>query len=213
MRPRYAGIGSRETPEDILCIQFRLGKTLCDIGWHGLSGEAPGPDQVYHEGAKQSRRYKEVGFTAFLPWSGFEKAWHDPSKGYWDLKRTGFIKRAWWLGIGARGTDAGLKQGGIAMHSRNAHQILDVDMRSPVQFVSCYARPKGKEGHVHGGTGTAVALAMHFHIEVLNLYTDEAMGRALAFLEQHEIKHERTADTDLADTVYAASLSKAKTTT
>lgn len=211
MRPRYAGVGSRDTPEDILCIQFRLGKTFCDIGFQGISGEAPGSDQIYHEGAKQSKRYGEVGFEVFLPWNGFEKVWHDPKNNVWDFAKTGFSRRAWWLGIGARGTDSGLKRGGMAMHSRNAMQILGGDLVNPVRFVSCWAKPRGKEGHVQGGTGTAVALAMHFGIEVLNLYTDDAMERALNFLDKHEIRDERTVETNVAEAVYAAEQSKAKT--
>lgn len=206
MRPRYAAVGSRETPEDILCIQFRIGKTMCDIGFMGLSGEAPGPDQIYHEGAKQSRRYDEVGFEAYLPWNGFEKVWHNPEKNIWDYNKTGFAKRAWWLGIGARGTDAGLKRGGMAMHARNAMQILGGDLRNPVQMVSCWAKPRGKEGHVQGGTGTAVALAIHFKIPVFNLYTDEAMERAMNFLDKYEIKHERTVETILPEAILAKTM-------
>ena len=189
---------------------------MCDLGWHGLSGYAPGSDEIYYEGAKQSKRFKEVGFTNILPWDGFEKGHHDPANNFWDLKRTGYMRRAYWLGIGARGTDAGLGKGGIAMHSRNAMQVLEIDLTCPVRLVSCYAKPRGKEGRVQGGTDTAVGLALHFGIDVCNLATDEGLERALNFLERYEIKDERTIDveTNVAGAVYAtAQTARARTGT
>lgn len=187
MHPTCALIGSRETPADVLAIQFRLGKTLCDLGWHGRSGEAPGPDVTYHNGARSSARYAEVGFTAIIPWDGFDKNYHDPSRNIHDLRHTNASKRAWWLGIGARGSDARLGKGGVLLHSRNSMQIFGLDLNCPVRFVSCWAKPVGKKGHVKGGTGTAVALAIHFGIEVINLYTDEGMKRSLDFLARKEV--------------------------
>lgn len=185
-RPTYAGIGSRDTPEEVLSIQFRLGRALCDAGWHGMSGECHGSDMMYHEGARQSPRYKEVGFTAIIPWEGFEGCQYNPEDGIIDLRHTKVSKRAMWLGIGARGTDAGLKKGGILLHTRNALQILGLDLKHPVRFVSCWAKPLGKQGHVQGGTGTAVALAIHMGIPVINLYTEEGLKRAMAFLDSKE---------------------------
>jgi hypothetical protein len=74
----------------------------------------------------------------------------------------------------------------MLLHARNACQILDLDLCHPVKFVSCWAEPIGKKGKVKGGTGTAVALALHFGIDVINLATAEGLERALAFLEKHE---------------------------
>lgn len=184
--PTYAGIGSQDAPAEVLNVQFRLGKVLCDLGWHGISGEAPGPDIAYHDGARCSRRYHEVGFTAIIPWGGFQNIWHNPQRNIYDLRHTEHFKRSFWLGIGARGTDRNLKDGGLLLHSRDSMQVMGVDLKSPVKFVSCWAMPVGKNGKVKGGTNTAVSLALHMGIEVINLYTDEGMQRSIAFLEKHE---------------------------
>lgn len=119
--------------------------------------------------------------------------YHNPPMGRIVVSKTNYYRRALCLGIGARGTDRGLKikedgtlGGGFMLHGRNPCQILGRRLDDPVRFVSCYAKPIGKEGKVSGGTNTAVALALHLKIDVANLYLDEYMERALQFLKRHE---------------------------
>ena len=51
------------------------------------------------------------------------------------------------------------------MHSRNCHQILGYDLKSPVDAVICWT-PDGK---IQGGTATAIRIAMKHNIPVFNL--------------------------------------------
>lgn len=51
------------------------------------------------------------------------------------------------------------------MHSRNCHQILGYDLKSPVDAVVCWT-PKG---NVQGGTATAIRIAMKYNIPIFNL--------------------------------------------
>ena len=51
------------------------------------------------------------------------------------------------------------------MHSRNCHQILGYDLKSPVDAVICWT-PDGK---IQGGTATALKLSMKYDIPVFNL--------------------------------------------
>lgn len=51
------------------------------------------------------------------------------------------------------------------MHSRNCHQILGYDLKSPVDAVVCWT-PNGK---IQGGTRTALMIAMREGIPVFNL--------------------------------------------
>ena len=48
MKGYYAGIGSRETPEEVLHVMISLGKALCKQGWGLSSGGAPGADQAFY---------------------------------------------------------------------------------------------------------------------------------------------------------------------
>lgn len=191
--PTYAAVGSREAPADICKIIYRLGKILCDKGWHGMSGEAPGCDYFFHAGAKTSKHYKHVGFTAIIPWQGFEsqgglRVYARPGNNIITLAQTGWERRAYWIGIGARGTDAGLGRGGIALHSRNALQVLGENMQTKVRMLICYAKPVGKTGKVKGGTNTAVVLAIHYKIPIINLAIPEGLTRALKMIHDHESK-------------------------
>ena len=51
------------------------------------------------------------------------------------------------------------------MHSRNCHQILGYDLKSPVDAVICWT----PDGAVVGGTATAIRIAMKYDIPVFNL--------------------------------------------
>ena len=51
------------------------------------------------------------------------------------------------------------------MHSRNCHQILGYDLKSPVDAVICWT----PNGAVVGGTRTALKLSMKYNIPVFNL--------------------------------------------
>ena len=42
----YTGIGSRETPEEVLKDMKKLGYILAENGWSLRSGHAPGADQA-----------------------------------------------------------------------------------------------------------------------------------------------------------------------
>lgn len=179
-------IGSRDVADEIARIQLRLGGTLVDLGWVPRSGLADGSDSNYYYGALLSPNFMLTGFDNYVPGKWFCSRNHDPGKGLYQLNETGFAKRAWWLGIGARGTDAGLKSGGMQLHSRNSMQLLGEELKELSRFVVCHAKPIGDGTRVSGGTATAVALARHFGIEVINTYTEEGLARVLKFLEKHE---------------------------
>ena len=51
------------------------------------------------------------------------------------------------------------------MHSRNCHQILGYDLKSPVDAVICWT----PDGNVVGGTATAIRISMKYDIPVFNL--------------------------------------------
>lgn len=199
----YTAVGSRETPEDMLVLQFHMGRELCDMGVQGHSGLADGSDETYYEGAKQSKRFDEIGFTNFIPWNGFassakslNKHFADPNKLIFNLDESPFRRRAWCLGVGARGGDMGLIKcdslsrirGGHSLHARNAHQVLGLWLNKKSSFVHCWAKPVGKSDRVQGGTATAVALAHHFKIRVINLATPEGLAWTLNFLKNRNVE-------------------------
>ena len=55
------------------------------------------------------------------------------------------------------------------MHSRNCHQILGYDLKSPVDCVITWT----PNGNIQGGTATAIKLAIKHNIPVFNLGVED----------------------------------------
>ena len=72
------------------------------------------------------------------------------------------------------------------MHSRNCHQILGYDLKSPVDAVVCWT----PNGAVVGGTSTSIRIAMKYNIPVFNLGRfdkDVVLQEIKAFLKDKSI--------------------------
>lgn len=188
-RPKYSGVGSRDTPEDVLSIFKRLGERLCLMGWVGQSGEADGADLAFHNGARRAANYQSIGFGAYIPWNGFRsgpnspRVFENPNDGIFDMSHSDNWEDAKAIALKARGSFNGLKVGGIALHTRNAYQVLSPSLADPVQKLFCWAEPIGTKGLVSGGTNTAVQLAIRHGIPIHNLYHEEMKDRILQFLD------------------------------
>ena len=185
----YTGIGSRETPEDILLLMEIAGRLLCDRGWRLRSGGAIGADSAFYAGARMSSRFAEVNAEIYLPWNGVEydrvnhlKHWHDPVNGFYDSTMFSTWEDTFAIASEIHGGFDRCKQGARAMHRRNVYQILGTSLQDPTRFVIFWAEPKGKQGLVSGGTNTAVQLARKHNIEVINMYTDEGRRRVEDFI-------------------------------
>ena len=69
------------------------------------------------------------------------------------------------------------------MHSRNCHQILGYDLKSPVDCVITWT----PNGNIQGGTATAIKLAIKHNIPVFNLGVedkDKVLNDIKMFLEK-----------------------------
>lgn len=72
------------------------------------------------------------------------------------------------------------------MHSRNCHQILGYDLRSPVDAVICWT----PNGNIQGGTATAIRIALKYNIPVFNLGCadkDAVVQEIKSFLKERNI--------------------------
>lgn len=188
---KVAMVGSRETPIGILMAMTRLARALCDAGYLIQSGEADGADNAAHIGARQSARYREVGFAGYLPWNGMKtnrgSIYADPSDGIFDASTFETWRQAEAIAFEARGSFEGLGRGGIGLHTRNAFQVLSPSLRHPVHRCICWAIPIGDGSKVRGGTNTAVQIALRYSVPVVNLYYEEVLHRVLSFAQAREI--------------------------
>lgn len=173
----YAGIGSRETPPDILELATRIARRLSVLGFTLRSGGAVGADQAFSDGAASQQ--------VFLPWAGYNNLHSDyigPSE-----KSKGIAK------ILHPGWDY-LSQGVKKLMARNTHQIMGPNCDSLSRFVVCYTKDGCETGYdrtkMTGGTGQAIDLASRLGIPVFNLKNKDALQRLGALIKSIEQENE-----------------------
>lgn len=159
----YAGIGSRETPQEFLDTFTHLARFLSKKGFILRSGGAQGADIAFEKGVSDNN-LKEI----WLPWEGFE---NNKSKLIVsDLKAFETAKKYhpnW----------NALKQGGQKLQARNCHQILGTDLETPCDFVICWT----KDGKGQGGTGQALRIAKDYNIPIFDFGKYETLNEAKQF--------------------------------
>ena len=173
-KPRYAGVGSRQTPEDVLQVMTDLGESL-STHWVLRSGHADGADMAFEEGAVRGKGEMEI----FLPWRGFNRGY--PGGGLILPKLTeAHFEIVRQSHPGYRWLPASVR----SLHARNVCQVLGEDLRSPVRCVLCWT-PEGKGG---GGTGTAIRIARQRQISVFDFGLPGEIEKANLFLGASRLK-------------------------
>jgi hypothetical protein len=150
---KYCGVGSRQTPSNILCLMTDIAKELASKGWLLRSGGADGADTAFELGADQLNGAKEI----FLPWPYFNKNKSQlhtvPDKA---IEIAAEIHPAW----------NKLSRGAKLLHGRNVMQVLGETLDDPVEVLVCWT-PYGRSV---GGTRTAIILAEQHKVKIVNLY-------------------------------------------
>ena len=147
----YAGIGSRETPMEYRQLMSNIAEELANAGFILRSGGASGADEAFEIGCDRVRGNKEI----YLPWKGFNGS---------DSILIVKDKRAFDIARKYHPNYSALKQGAQKLMARNSHQILGLNLESPVDFVICWT----KDGKGQGGTGQALRIAKDYDIPVFD---------------------------------------------
>lgn len=151
----YAGIGSRETPDNILEVMSRVGSLWAQNGWILRSGGAEGADTAFALGCTRKKilRPEHSNPGCELVAQAHHPAWNHLN---------GYVRK---------------------LMGRNALIVLGDDLRTPVSFVACWtpdgAISKEETSVKTGGTGLAIRLASSEGIPVFNLKRDEHLERVL----------------------------------
>jgi hypothetical protein len=156
----YCGIGSRETPPEVLDVMHSLAFRLAIKGWKVRSGGAPGADDSFTQGA---RLVDLSSAELYLPWEDFNDwTWDTLS-----VARKTPQDEAYVIAEQFHPTWYRLGKGGRALHARNVHQVLGFDVTAPelTKFIICWT----KNGKLVGGTAQALRLAAAYKIPVFNL--------------------------------------------
>lgn len=159
MNKTFAGIGSRQTPPEILEKMTIIASYLSERGYTLRSGGAVGADSAFEAGAGK----KEI----YLPWNNYNGRKVDNISFIADTLYDKHFNLAESLHPAWEKCSPGAKK----MHARNTQQILGRNLDTPCDFVVCWTQG----GKLVGGTSAAIRLAMANNIPVFNLGAPEGL--------------------------------------
>lgn len=160
---KYAGIGSRKTPRDVLRLMTSLSFMLRREGWALRSGRGGEADRAFEAGGGERAEI-------FLPWLGFG-GWIEPLAKVYSNPTPEALAMAkefhpnW----------SACSQSARRLHARNCHQILGIGLDDPVLIVLCWTPDGSRNGSTQasGGTGQALRIATAYDVPVFNLQREE----------------------------------------
>lgn len=155
----YAGIGSRETPNNILGQMERLASLAAQNGWWLRTGNTKGADQAFAKGANAVNPKRVI---LYLPWDTYESQAIKEGNA---VRVPILSEEAVQLVKKLHPNPKALSQGAMRLHVRNVHILLGMDMKSPVDHVVCWT----PGGQITGGTGMGLRIAMQYGIPIINL--------------------------------------------
>ena len=132
----YAGIGSRETPNEVLILFTSIAMKLSQEGYILRSGHAKGADLAFERGCNIAIGEKEI----YLPWGNFEAS---------TSKLIVKDKKAFEIAEKYHPYWENLSVEAKKLQARNSHQVLGKDLNTPSDFIICWT----KNGKGSGGTG------------------------------------------------------------
>ena len=153
MAKKYAGIGSRNTPVEVLNTMTNIATWLAKRNYILRSGGAKGADTAFEKGAKLKEIFyaNDADNASMIVAQNYHPAWNSCGS---------YAKK---------------------LHARNAFQILGKPLYlDSVDFVICWT-PDGCETHATrtretGGTGTAISIASDNDIRVYNLFNESSIN-------------------------------------
>lgn len=164
----YAGIGSRQTPHEILREMQWRGLGLMEAGYTLRTGGAEGADAAFLKGHTPGEWAERA--EVYLPWPGFGEFPVDHEA----VRLTMPTELARSIAQRFHPSWRTLSRGARMLHARNVHQVLGADCQSPSKFVLCWT-PDGAETSTTaetGGTGQAIRIANAYLVPVVNMQRD-----------------------------------------
>jgi hypothetical protein len=182
----WCGVGTRpaDLTEEITKVQIWTGHCMALLGGVLCTGDAEGSDYNFFVGYNRGRKPKmppaQIYFTRKKNQRNLP---HDAQLGQHEFEmypEVGHMAQD--MAFEARGSFEGLFPSGIALHSRNALQVLSETLDKPRKYTIFAAKPVGKKGLVKGGTNTAVQISRKNKIPVVNLYVEEERTKFIEWL-------------------------------
>lgn len=148
----FAGIGSRETPEDICKEITKFSQIMRKKGWLLRSGGAEGADTAFEAGYSGYPDLTEI----YLPWKKF----NGHSSPLYAITEQALLLARTYHPNWDKCNDAARK-----LLARNGYQVFGNDLNTPADLIVCWT----KDGQEKGGTSQAIRIAKASGIRVVNL--------------------------------------------
>lgn len=158
----YAGIGSRQTPPDVLRLMEVSAILLWAQGWTLHSGGASGADSAFEDGVPAQVR--QDCCRIFLPGNNFNGR-SAGRNGCIDSTKLEAWPRAVEIAKHYHPAPSKLSGFGLKLMARNCFQVLGPNLDELVKFVMCWT----PGGAMTGGTSQALRIAVDHGIQVRNL--------------------------------------------
>ncbi|MDZ7671500.1 MAG: hypothetical protein U5K53_01450 [Halanaerobiales bacterium] len=170
----YSGIGSRNTPKDILDIMEKMGFQLGKRNYVLRSGASPGADSAFERGALKSNADCEI----YLPWKNFQ---NKEGKNYINAEMMNNYNKAKEIARNHHYNFEELSDNSQKLIIRDTYQVLGKNLDRPSEFVICWT-PDGcitdRDRSIKtGGTGQAISIASKLKIPIFNLKLKEHKKR------------------------------------
>lgn len=182
MQKFYTGIGSRETPKNILDMMIDIGSIMNKKGYILRSGHAAGADRAFEIGANSPES------QIYLPWNyfGYTKYKDDPGC---PVIGEAIVDKEQWLSnhkylcnLNIRNTqDADSVK---LLHGRNVAQVIGMNLEGNSEYIICYC--KIKYNRPQGGTASAYLLGNYLKIKVFNLYIEETKVKFEKWIQENK---------------------------
>lgn len=164
----YTGIGSRQTPHNIISLMEDIGELLSIKTWTLRSGGAKGADIAFETGCLRTDSVCEI----YLPWKQFNQ--HQSNL-------FNVSEEAMYLASKFHPRWNNLPDWGRKLHGRSAYQVLGIDLNSPSDVLICWTydgcESDSRRNMYTGGTGTAISIADYYNIPIINLKNNNAIKR------------------------------------
>lgn len=157
----YTGVGSRIIDDEAATFIVELSSYLNNLGMIMRSGDAPGADDKFQEGAGDL-------FETWVPWKTFAKG-PDRSINTIEMFQEA---RKFLIESGIIPWFDAMSLPNQKFHARNYRQVVGKDSTN-LSKICFFCSPVDSEDVPVGGTRTAVLVARYFGIPTYNLYTKE----------------------------------------
>ncbi len=166
----YAGIGSRETPDEVLEVMTKAAQWLASKGYKLQTGyKRKTGDRIKEEGADKAFSIGAKNKELFGPDMANDKTIAIAHEVYPNLKGMWEYTYNKWVETVGETKAKEYADGAINLQARNTFQVFGASLDTPVDFVLFYAEETSNPLRPKGGTGQAVEMARRKGIPTINM--------------------------------------------